>query len=203
MFKKIIKIVGKVVKFICIIMAVMILSIIAVQRFSDNKVNLFGYGVYTIVTQSMIPEYDVGDMIFAKKVEKIDLNVGDDIVYQGKKGDFKDKVVTHRIVKKTFSTLTTKGIANSVEDPEITYDQVYGKVMYKFGLLSLFSKLMNDSILFYFIVFVPFTIIIFFDIVGIFKDKEALEEEIEEENNKDKKIKKIDFVDDFDDDEDE
>ena len=58
----------------------------------------------------------------------------------------------------------------------------------------MFSKLMNDSVLFYFIVFIPFTIILFFDVIGIINDKKALEEEVEEEK------KKIDFVEDFTDD---
>ena len=192
---KFLKFILKTIKIICIICAVIILSVIAFQKLSNNKNNLFGYGVYTIITKSMEPVYEVGDMLIAHKVPLEELKIDDDIVYEGKEGTFKDKIVTHRIIKINGSKIQTQGINNTAPDPEITYEQVIGKVMFKFTVLSLFSKLMNDSVLFYFIVFIPFTIILFFDIIGIVNDKKALEEEKEEDNKK-----KIDFVEDFDDD---
>lgn len=195
---KAIKLILKTIKIIFIVIAVIVLSIIAVQRLSNNKSNLFGYGVYTIITKSMEPVYDVGDMLIAHKVPLEELEIGNDIVYEGKEGDFKDKTVTHRIIKINGNKIQTQGIANSAPDPEITYDQVIGKVLFKFTILSVFSKLMNDSVLFYFIVFIPFTVILFFDVMGIINDKKELEEEIEEENKK-----KIDFVEDFIDDDEE
>ena len=204
MFKsKPFKIIAKIIKYICILFAVVMLCIIAVQKLSDNKSNLFGYGVYTIITKSMEPVYDVGDMLFAKKVPFNELEVGNDIVYQGKEGDFKDKVVTHRIIKISGKKIQTQGINNTAPDPEITYDQVIGRVVFKFTVLSVFSKLMNDSILFYFIIFIPFSVILFFDIVGMINDKKQLEEDTEEDNEEKKDKKKINFVEDFDDDDEE
>ena len=87
MFKKILKI----IKIICITCAVIILSVIAVQKLSNNKNNLFGYGIYTIITKSMEPVYDVGDMLIASKVPLEELKVGDDVVYEGKEGTLKIK----------------------------------------------------------------------------------------------------------------
>lgn len=182
--KKVFKILFGILKVICIIFAIIVLIIIGVQKFSNNKVNLFGIGVYTIVSDSMYPELEIGDMIFAKETPLEELKVGDDVVYQGEVDDFKGKVVTHRIIDINGEDIQTRGINNSADDPPIKYKQIYGKVVVKLTVLSLFSKLMNDTILFYFIVFIPFSLLIFFDIIGMINDKKALQEEIDEENKK-------------------
>ena len=185
------KIISTIIKGICILFAIIVLTIIGVQRFSNNRVNLFGIGIYTIITESMVPEYEVGDMIFAKVTDLEDLKVGDDVVYEGKVDTFKDKVITHRITEIDGENIQTRGINNDFDDPPIVYDQVYGKVVFKFTLLSIFSKLMNEPVLFYFIVFIPFSLLIFFDIVGMINDKKKLQEEIDEENEKIDKEEKI------------
>ena len=182
--KKVFKIIFGIIKALCVLLALIILLIIGVQRVSNNKVNLFGFGVYTIITESMYPEYEVGDMIISHKVPLDELKEGMDVVYQGEVDTFKDKVITHRIKSIDGEKIQTRGINNDFDDPQIEYDQVYGKVIYKFAIISLFSKLMNDTILFYFIIFIPFSLLIFFDVVGMINDKKKLEEEIEKENKK-------------------
>ncbi len=172
--KKIIEVLCKIVKAILIIILLFVLSIVVIQRFTNNKASIMGLGIYTIISESMVPKYEVGDMILAFKVEKQDLKVGDDVVYQGKENDFKDKVVTHRIIKMD-DKIHTKGIANTAEDPPIDMDQIYGKVICKLSILSIFSKLMNDKILFYIIIFVPFTILVFLEIKDIIEKDEKEE----------------------------
>lgn len=56
--------------------------------------------MFTIASESMVPDYKVGDIIISKKVDTNNLNVGDDITYVGEKGELKGLVITHRIVKK-------------------------------------------------------------------------------------------------------
>ncbi len=186
--KKIISIIFKVIKAILIAFLIMILGIVLVQKVSNNKAHIMGIGIYTVITESMLPTYEVGDMIFAVQVEENELKVGDDVVYQGEVDDFKGKVITHRIVEIDGKTIHTKGINNSIEDPTITYKQIYGKVVYKFGLFSIFSKLMNDTVLFYVVIFVPFTILVFLDIKDIIEERRKdKDDEDEEEDNSDKK----------------
>lgn len=159
--------------FVCIIV-----SIIFVQRVSNNKITLGGYSIYTIITESMTPKYNIGDMIISKKIDADKIKVHDDIVYIGKEGDFQDKIITHQVVgiKGNGSNLTfvTKGLANTTEDPEVKIDQIYGKVIYKTVILSALSKLVNNTYGFYFIIFIPFTIMIFLEILEIIKDKEDI-----------------------------
>jgi len=174
MFKRIfqnkaVKITVKVGKIIALICVLIVFSIILIQRISNNNFSVFGIRIYTVVTESMEPVFNVSDMLLAKEVSPNTLKVGDDIVYLGKEGEFTDKMITHRIVdiESVDGQLifTTKGVANPINDPEITADQIYGKIIYQSALFSFFSKLLNNIYTFYFMVFVPIVIFIFFEVV--------------------------------------
>ena len=176
---KAIKITWKIIKTILIVCLVLVFAVIVVQRVSKNKATIGGYGLYTIVSESMVPEYNIWDMLFAKRVDVSTINVGDDVVYQGTKGDFVDKIVTHRVIKKSYDGTTyhfiTQGIANPVEDPEITGDQIYGKVVYKSVVLTTISKVINTTYGFYFIIFVPFVLIVTFEIIDTVNERKRLQ----------------------------
>lgn len=170
-----------VIKNILMVILIAFLVLVLIQRVTNNKFKLFGIGMYTVVSESMLPEYEIGDMFIATEVNQKDIKVGDDIVYLGETGAFKDKVITHRVIR-IDNKIHTKGINNQVEDPAIDYKQVYGKVSIRLTLLSLFSKLMNNSVIFYIAIFVPFTLLIFFDIKGFREEKKEKEEKLATEN---------------------
>ena len=177
MAKLLLKILFKTLKVLFTVFAIVAMIVIISQRVTNNKLRLFGYGVYTVISESMLPEYEIGDMFLAKEVQKDDVVVGDDIVYIGEVDSYKDKVITHRIIRiEEDESIVTKGINNDMEDPPIQFKQVYGKVTGRLIVLSLFSKLMNNNILFYIIIFVPFTILIFLDTKDLFNDKKKKEE---------------------------
>lgn len=178
---KALKIIFKLIKYLLTTIVVLILAVVLIQRFSNNNIKVFGYSIYTIVSESMKPEYDIGDMIFVKNVDKQDIKLNDDIVYMGNIDSYDGKIITHRVIRIDNNQIVTKGINNPIEDPPIKYDQVYGKVAFKLCILSTFSKLMNNNLMFYIIVFVPFTILIFLDLRDIVLDREEREEEKEKE----------------------
>lgn len=178
---KALKIIFKIIKYLLTTLVVLILAVVLIQRFSNNNIKVFGYSIYTIVSESMKPEYDIGDMIFVKSVDKQDIKLNDDIVYMGNIDSYDGKIITHRVIRINNNQIVTKGINNPIEDPPIKYDQVYGKVAFKLCILSTFNKLMNNNLLFYIIVFVPFTILIFLDLRDIVLDREEREEEKEKE----------------------
>ncbi len=179
-----------VVKAITTLFACIIVSIIFVQRVSNNKITLGGYSIYTIITESMKPKYNIGDMLITKKINPQKINVRDDIVYMGQEGDFKDKIITHQVIgikkKGTDLIFVTKGIANSIEDPEIKSSQIYGKVVYKTIILSALSKIVNNTYGFYFIIFIPFAIMIFLEILEVIKEKDDLNKIGENNETKEK-----------------
>lgn len=181
---KFVKILFTILKILVWIFVLCIVAIVLVQRIFDNKVSIGDYRMFTIVSGSMKPEYDIYDVVIVKKEKAEDIKVGDDVSYLGKEGTFNDKIVTHRVIKVDNKNgeynYTTKGTANDVADPEISYNQIYGVVAYKPGLLSFLSKVLNNSYGFYFLIFVPVAFLVFLEILDHIKNKE---EELDEEGN--------------------
>ena len=162
---KILKIIGNILYAIIFIIVLFILIIAILQRTTNNEITLFGYRIFVVATGSMVPEYEVGDVLVSKEVDPATIQVGDDIVYKGKEGSFKDKIVTHQVImiekENENYRIQTKGIANTKEDPEITQNEVIGKVIYKMGVLSLLQRAMSNNYVFYFVVFVPIVLLTF------------------------------------------
>lgn len=181
---KIFGVITTIIKIVCIIALILLISVLALQRFSNNKIAVGGYRIFNVATGSMVPKYQVGDVLIIKETDPNSLNIEDDITYLGKVGTFKDRVVTHQIIRIEETVggriFHTKGIANDAEDPAITADQIYGKVVYKCVLISVLTKLMNNLTAFYIIVFVPFALLIFLQIKDYIADKK---EEAEDEDD--------------------
>ena len=91
--------------------------------------DFFGYKTYVIVSGSMEPNLNIGDIVIVKKVNENELNVGDIISFrQGQ------NVVTHRIsqIKNEYGekVYITKGDNNNTEDNgSIDYSYIEGKVI--------------------------------------------------------------------------
>ena len=166
-----------IVRTILTIVIVGLLAIILTQRISNNKMAVAGFRIFTVATESMTPEYLVGDTILVKTVNPEELKVGDDITYLGQIASFKDRIVTHRIIDKKKNenggyTLVTKGVANQDKDPEINETQVYGKVIYKIKTISYLNGIIGNLYGMYFVIVVPLAIILFTEFMGYKKDKE-------------------------------
>lgn len=178
-----------VIRIIVMLVLFLILAVIVIQRVTDNKLSLGGYRVYTVVTQSMYPEYKVGDILISKEVDPNDIKVGDNVVYLGKQDDFKDKIVTHEVLRISEDKETgklnfvTKGLNNIIEDPEISEDQLYGVVVYKTIFLSFISRIMTNMVGF-FALFVIATLFISIQIVmNIFFDDEDDDDDQQSKGN--------------------
>ena len=190
MLKKILKIIGKIIYGFLYIVILITLLLILVQRISNNNVSIAGIRFFSIASSSMLPEYTVGDIIIAKEVEPEQIKLGENVVYKGTKGEFKDKIITHEVVEVEEENgkyvFTTKGIANEESDPTISEDQILGKIVYKTVILSFLNKIVNNIYTFYFLIFVPVTIIIAKNIIQISKEKETEEDDIIDEQEKPK-----------------
>lgn len=165
------------------IILILLIAVLALQRFSNNKIAIGGYRAFNVATGSMIPTYQIGDVLIVKEVNPDELKEGDPVSYLGKSGSFAGKIVTHRIIKieetENGKVFHTKGDNNDSEDPLIKGDQIYGKVIYKCKIISMLTKLMNNLTAFYVIVFIPLGILIFLQI------KDRLDEKREEKQEDD------------------
>lgn len=162
---KAVKIIGNILYVLSFILVVLILLVVLIQRFSGNNIALGGIRVFFVASGSMLPEYEVGDILISMETDPEDINVGDDVTYLGNEGDIKGKVVTHEVIERRQNEngeyiFVTKGTANTIADPEITEDQVYGKVVYRAVLLSAICKILQNIYGFYFLIIVPLAIII-------------------------------------------
>jgi len=181
---KFLKILMTVIRTLITVFLLILICIIFIQRVTNNNFAIGGVRVFTIITGSMLPDYEVGDMIISIETSPDKIKVGDDVVYKGLVDDFSGKIVTHRVVEKKKKgskyTFVTKGTNNTIEDPEISDEQIIGKVIYKTVILSLISKLINNTATFYCVIFIPFVFLVFLEILEIRKDKEEPEEELNE-----------------------
>lgn len=195
---KALKIIGNILYYLLVIFIVLILLVVILQRVTKNNASIGGIRIFNIVTESMVPEYKVGDILISKSTSLDKIKVGDDIVYLGNKDTFTGKVVTHRVIdieKNEDGTYLfhTKGIANTAEDPVVSGSQVYGVIIYKTVILSFISKIINNLYGFYFLIFIPLTILIVVKIIKIYQERkydeesEGEEEDISEEESKEEK----------------
>ena len=143
-------------------MLIILIIFAVVQKTSDNRKSIGGIKIFTVITGSMIPVYDIGDILIVKEVLPKEIKVEDDIVYQGEKGSFKGKTITHRVIsikKKDDGNygIITKGVANFSQDPEINQTQVLGKVIFKVPIMSFILKIITNI---YVWMFIPVIILI-------------------------------------------
>lgn len=195
---KALKIIGNILYYLLVIFIVLILLVVILQRVTKNNASIGGIRIFNIVTESMVPEYKVGDILISKSTPLDKIKVGDDIVYLGNKDTFTGKVVTHRVIdieKNEDGTYLfhTKGIANTAEDPVVSGSQIYGVIIYKTVILSFISKIINNLYGFYFLIFTPLTILIVVKIIKIYQERkydeesEDEEEDVSEEESKEEK----------------
>lgn len=169
------KILLKIIRWIITIFLVVVLSLIIFQKITHNKLTIGNIYIFQVVSESMLPKYKVGDVIVVKKTDEADLKIGDDVTYLGSYGDLNGIVVTHRIVKKDVidnkQYFTTKGISNNVEDPPITIDNIYGKVVYHTVLFSFVGRLMTNTIVYY-LLFIGVGVSFAYEIISTYIIKE-------------------------------
>lgn len=172
------------IKGVFTIVVVLLLAIVIAQKFN---LSIAGIKMYNVLTGSMEPVYHVGDIIIDRSVPESELKVGDDVTYLGTSSSFEGMVITHRIVRITeeegVKTFVTKGTANDIEDTPITYNQIYGKVIYKTYVLSAINKVLNN-IYAYFAIFTIVGIAVSLQIVSIVFDSDNEDEDDESTNKK-------------------
>lgn len=173
--RKTFKILWDIIVKLVTLLIVLISLIIIVQKVTNNKESFFGYRIFRVQTGSMIPKYQIGDVILVKKQDVDKIKVGDDVTYLGESSSVKGILITHRVIdiqevdgKKEFHT---QGIANNLEDPVVHGNQINGVVQFKMPILTLLCKLLNNKYIFYFGAVLPLTLYIFFRVLKANYDK--------------------------------
>ncbi len=123
--------------------------------------NFLGVKSYVIISGSMQPELNIGDIVFVKK--EMDLHEGDIISFrQGQ------SVITHRINKVIDEdgkiVYQTKGDNNNIEDSgTITAETIEGKVIWKLPKLGNVSLFLQNKMI---IIFITLLLYMYISISG-------------------------------------
>ena len=182
------KIIFKIIKSIVTLFLLVVLSIVVLQKLSKNTITLGNIYIFQVVSESMLPEYYVGDIIVVKKTDINNLKVGDDITYLGTSSVVNGLTITHRIVdieekdgKKFF---ITKGVSNYIEDPVISGENIYGKVIYHTVLFSFVGRLMTNIYIYYFL-FISVGVAFSYELITSFFIRDKVEEDDDEYDEED------------------
>lgn len=205
--KRVLGIFKKIIDIVLTIFVVFFILVVCLQRFSNNEISIFKYRMFTVVSGSMEPEYNIGEVLISKEVDPEDIKVGDDVSYLGKSGTFNGKVVTHRVVeieKDVDGKLVfhTKGLANLVEDPVVYADQIYGVVVQEAHILSFIYKCIGTPTGMFVFIVIPVLYVVGSEMIYAMLEKEEKrrqklkEKKLEEEKEKTetasvKKVKKV------------
>lgn len=123
---------GKPISFLKVTAAVLLLLVMGYNLLSaavhasglEDHLGLLPVAFLSVQSGSMEPDYSIGDVLVVYETPFADLAVGDDVVFhQG------DELVTHRIVSRDGSMVTTRGLENRLADKPVGRESYCARVV--------------------------------------------------------------------------
>jgi signal peptidase len=179
--KSILKTIGEGLSIAVIVLEVIVILFLILSKASGGIPSIFGHHMYVIVSSSMSPELEIGDVIISREYEGESLAVGDVIQYVGQRDDMQGKIITHEIISVSGegedAVIVTQGIANLEPDPPIRGSDVVAVMQYKTVVIDKIYGAVSTTAGFVFLVMLPMVGMIVFEIISLAKDirKEAEE----------------------------
>lgn len=167
---KVLKIIGQFI--LCLILIFFIL----LNIFSMNNKSLFGFRIYRVISGSMQPALQIGDVIIVKKSNNY--SERDIITYSNGL-----TTITHRIIAINNDEVITKGDANEVDDKPINKEQIVGKFFFRISNCSLFSIILSKNVIYLIMIFL--LVLIFLLVIG-----DRIIKNLRYQSNNVKKLKK-------------
>lgn len=124
---------------VCNSLAYVILCFLIVSVVPFVVPKVFGYEPYGILSNSMLPTYDIGSLVYVKKCQPSSVEKGDVITF--KQSVTSDNVATHRVMEidSDLNAFITKGDHNpNVDATPVVFDRLIGKVVLGIPLLGSF-----------------------------------------------------------------
>ena len=191
------KIIRKIIILLALIILLPILFINIVIIFNsytnpDKIPSFFGWKPFIVLTGSMTPEINAGDISVAKETDVKSLNIGDIIAF--KKGN---TVITHRITaietdENNHLVFTTKGDSNNTEDDSKVYEyEIEGKYEFKIsglGNVAIFIQTPTGMIA---CLSIPIALIIIIQIIQSRQDISYIKEKTLEQKRMQEEIERL------------
>ena len=201
-----------VLSMLALVFCIYIVSSVIVANAQRRPPRIFGLSISYVPTESMEPVINSGDYVLFRQASYNEIKVNDIIVYYNEP---QNKYIIHRVVAKYVdgvveskidgydsminlveteekNYLVTKGDNNgNVTDKiAVTNKLVYGKYLTVIGFMSIFSKGINQSFI-YFILIAIFIVMIVMQTISIIIKKKADEAKKENENKELEKQKML------------
>ena len=147
---KILSVIATIVTAIIVVLTAYVVISIVVARVQGREVNLFGYSMSIVLTNSMEPEICVGDMIVYTHCDISEISQGDDIVFIAVDG-FSSEIAGNNVVHRVREIISdeegvkiiTYGINNLSDDKAyVTADNFIGICVYHSAALGAFFNFM-------------------------------------------------------------
>lgn len=186
--KRICQILSYTIIVILMIIASFLLYYIISNKISEKRGINPPYGLYTIVSPSMVPSINVYDVILIKNIDSSKLKVGDVITFKSSNKFFGNTPITHRIVEIIQNgekiQYKVKGDANAIEDDEkVISSNILGKVILKIPSLGKIQFFLTSKKGWVTIILIPTLLIIIYDIYKIFNLMKLRKELLEYQEN--------------------
>lgn len=139
-------------------------------------VRIIGFTPYAILSPSMTPTYQVGDLVYVRAEEPENIQTGDVISFVANEDLL---IVTHRVheVDPDNKWFITKGDANDIEDATpVLYENVLGTVGFSLPKLGYLSMYLSTSSGKYAGIAVVFIMLLLFLLPELFKPSKKSEE---------------------------
>ena len=177
---KVLKTLGQVVLFAILIFFILL------NILSMNNKSLFGFRIYRVISGSMQPALQIGDVIIIKEANNYAEK--DIITY-----DNGLTTITHRIKSINGDEIITEGDANDAPDKPITNDRILGKYFFRISTFSVFSIMLTGKTIYLIMMLVLFAIVLFAIIDRVTRNIEYrrnnFKKVIKEKENKEQKKK--------------
>lgn len=196
--KKILKIVPKILYDILIVFCIALILVVVWQIITDNNESIGGYRLFRIISGSMVPEFNVDEVVVCKDTDPENIEVGEIIVYRGKTGELTNRLIMHEVIDKNEVEgnliFHVKGIQNTTGDPDVYASQILGVVVHESKILTLLYHLATST----YSSFVIIVILVINVFISFLPKKEKIitldepKNEVDDSNvKKEKKKKKI------------
>lgn len=133
----------KLLKFWSVVSTVLVILIVLFAIFLMGS-RLLGFRVFNVISGSMAPQFNVGDLIYVKTVDPEEVKVGDPITFVLNE----DLVVaTHRVVRidEENHRFYTKGDANdTIDSTPVHYKNLVGIPQFKIPMLGYVSDFIQN-----------------------------------------------------------
>lgn len=132
LLKRVVKLIGNIFTVIVILIFVLsVYSLIQYRKNPDKPPAVFGFNTMSVLSGSMRPYLEPGDIIVGRSVKLPDVKPGDVVTYK-----VGSSIVTHRVVEIVGNgsnrMLMTKGDANNTDDGKpIAEDQLISRVVFR------------------------------------------------------------------------